>query len=116
MISPYAAQVRLLRNVLAAALTNVQDAEHIEISSIDAFQGREAERVISTVRSNSRRFVGFLSDRRRMNVAITRAKKHVTIIGDDVTIRSDPFLERLVEHVRKEGAVIPRDDAIEHAA
>ena len=117
VISPYAAQVRLLRNVLAAALTNVQDAEHIEISSIDAFQGREAECVvISTVRSNSRRFVGFLSDRRRMNVAITRAKKHVTIIGDDVTIRSDPFLERLVEHVRKEGAVIPRDDVIEHAS
>ena len=38
VISPYAAQVRLLRNVLAAALTNVQDAEHIEISSIDAFK------------------------------------------------------------------------------
>ena len=53
---------------------------------------------------------------RDRNVAITRAKKHVTIIGDDVTIRSDPFLERLVEHVRKEGAVIPRDDVIEHAS
>ena len=52
-----------------------------------------------------------------MNVAITRAKKHVTIIGDDVTIRSDPFLERLVEHVqRRGGAVIPRDDVIEHAS
>lgn len=117
VISPYAAQVRLLRNVFATALTNVQDAEQIEISSIDAFQGREAECVvISTVRSNSRRFVGFLSDRRRMNVAITRAKKHVTIIGDDATIRSDPFLERLVEHVQKKGAVIPRADVFEHSS
>ena len=117
VISPYAAQVRLLRNVFAAALTNVQDAEQIEISSIDAFQGREAECVvISTVRSNSRRFVGFLSDRRRMNVAITRAKKHVTIIGDDVTIRSDPFLERLVEHVQKKGAVISRADVFKHSS
>ena len=112
VISPYAAQVRLLRSVLAVALEDVEGADAVEISSIDSFQGREAECVIiSTVRSNARRGVGFLSDNRRMNVAVTRGKRHVTIIGDDKTIMGDAFLRRLVEHIEANAAaVIPRVD------
>ena len=107
VISPYAAQVRLLRSVLAVALEDVEGADAVEISSIDSFQGREAECVIiSTVRSNARRGVGFLSDNRRMNVAVTRGKRHVTIIGDDKTIMGDAFLRRLVEHIEANAAAV----------
>ena len=98
--------------VAAVALEDVEGADAVEISSIDSFQGREAECVIiSTVRSNARRGVGFLSDNRRMNVAVTRGKRHVTIIGDDKTIMGDAFLRRLVEHIEANAAaVIPRVD------
>ena len=111
VISPYAAQVRLLRSVLPVALEGVEDAGDVDVSSIDAFQGREAECVvISTVRSNDRKHVGFLSDNRRMNVAVTRAKRQVTIVGDDKTIRSDEFLGRLVSHIERVGEVVPREN------
>lgn len=106
VISPYAAQVRLLRSVLSAALSGVEGARDVEVSSIDAFQGREAQCVvISMVRCNRGRRVGFLADARRMNVAVTRAKRHVTILGDHRTIASDAFLARLLSHIKRVGLV-----------
>ena len=106
VISPYAAQVRLLRSVLSAALSDVKGAQDVEVSSIDAFQGREAQCVvISMVRCNRGRRVGFLADARRMNVAVTRAKRHVTILGDHRTIASDAFLARLLSHIKRVGLV-----------
>lgn len=105
VISPYAAQVRLLRAVLSSALEDVQDSASVEVSSIDAFQGREAQAVvISMVRANRARDVGFLADARRMNVAVSRAKRHVSIVGDHKTITNDAFLERLVKHVEGVGS------------
>jgi len=97
--SPYAAQVRLIRAKLAAAAASgrVPGAELVEVASVDSFQGREAEAVVlSMVRSNDRSAVGFLADARRMNVAMTRARRHVAIVGDSVTVGSDPFLRRLL--------------------
>ena len=106
VISPYAAQVRLLRSVLSAALSGVDGARDVEVSSIDAFQGREAQCVvISMVRCNRGRRVGFLADARRMNVAVTRAKRHVTILGDHRTIAADTFLTRLLSHIKRVGLV-----------
>ena len=68
MIAPYAAQVRLLRELLAVP--------GLEIDSVDGFQGREKEAVvISLVRSNPKGEIGFLADVRRMNVAMTRARR-----------------------------------------
>lgn len=72
--TPYGAQVELLRSRLAS----VPGAEKVEVASVDSFQGREADAVvISMVRSNSKGSVGFLTDARRMNVAVTRARCQV---------------------------------------
>jgi ATP-dependent RNA/DNA helicase IGHMBP2 len=91
VITPYAAQVRLLRERLAVP--------GLEIDSIDGFQGREKEAVvISLVRSNTQGDIGFLGDIRRMNVALTRARRKLIVIGDSSTIGRHPFYQRLLEH------------------
>ena len=95
VLSPYAAQVDLLRARLAAT----PGCAAVECASIDAYQGREADAVvISTVRANAGGVVGFLADTRRMNVAVTRAKCHVALIGDPQTVGAHPFLKALLEH------------------
>ena len=91
IITPYNAQVSLLRSKLKT------DFEDLEIGSVDGFQGREKECVIiSFVRSNDEKQIGFLKESRRTNVAITRAKRHCCLIGDSDTLESDPFFKRLV--------------------
>lgn len=93
IISPYSAQVNLIRDQLA----DFQQKGHPEINSIDAFQGREKDVVIlSMVRSNSEGNVGFLGEMRRINVAMTRAKKQLVIIGDSETLSRDSELSGLV--------------------
>ena len=90
VIAPYAAQVRWLR----------QNAEYnkLEVDTVDGFQGREKEAVVMcTVRSNSIGEVGFLSDARRMNVALTRARRKLIVIGDSATLGADPFFAELLE-------------------
>jgi superfamily I DNA and/or RNA helicase len=90
-IAPYSAQVRLLRQQLAAT--------GVEVDSVDGFQGREKEAVIiSLVRSNTNCEIGFLADVRRMNVALTRARRKLIVIGDSATIGAHPFYARLLEH------------------
>ncbi|MFT5123783.1 MAG: ATP-dependent RNA/DNA helicase IGHMBP2 [Kiritimatiellia bacterium] len=91
IITPYTAQVRALRE----CMTN----DAVEIGSIDGFQGREKEVVIiSLVRSNSNKEIGFLRDTRRMNVALTRARRKLIVIGDSATIADHPFYSGLLEH------------------
>ncbi|MBI4601727.1 MAG: AAA family ATPase, partial [Planctomycetes bacterium] len=98
VITPYNAQVDRLRAALAPAHPG------LEIGSVDGFQGREKEAVvISLVRSNHRGDVGFLSDDRRTNVAVTRARRHLAVIGDSATISRHAFLGRLVEHCQARG-------------
>ncbi|KAK9691620.1 hypothetical protein RND81_09G208300 [Saponaria officinalis] len=100
--SPYVAQVQLLRE----RLLEIKEARGVEVATIDSFQGREADAVIiSMVRSNTMGAVGFLGDSRRMNVAITRARKHVAIICDSSTICHNTFLARLLRHIRYFGRV-----------
>ncbi|CAN5462194.1 AAA domain-containing protein [soil metagenome] len=94
VISPYAAQVRLLREQLATQLE-----AGLEIGSIDGFQGREQEAVIiSLVRSNPDGEIGFLADTRRMNVALTRARRKLIVIGDSATIGGEPFYGALLAY------------------
>ncbi|MGV3630833.1 MAG: AAA domain-containing protein [Bacteroidota bacterium] len=91
VISPYAAQVELAKDRLPKGL---------RISTIDSFQGQEMERIIiSLVRSNSEAIIGFLNDYRRMNVAITRAKEQLIVIGDSSTIGTDPFYNSFLSYV-----------------
>jgi superfamily I DNA and/or RNA helicase len=97
VISPYSAQVRLLRERLRST--------DIEIDSVDGFQGREKESVIvSLVRSNRDNEIGFLEDIRRMNVALTRARRKLIVIGDSATITAHPFYQRLVNYFETIGA------------
>ncbi|KAL6912269.1 hypothetical protein ACP4OV_001074 [Aristida adscensionis] len=100
--SPYIAQVQLLRE----KLEEYSGLSAVEVSTIDSFQGREADAVIiSMVRSNPLGAVGFLGDSRCINVAITRARKHVTVVCDTSTICHSTFLARLLRHIRRYGQV-----------
>ena len=84
VISPYAGQVRLIRSMVDDVI------EGLEVKSVDGYQGREKEIIVlSTVRSNDAGNVGFLSNYRRLNVALTRAKRGLIVIGDDRTLRND---------------------------
>jgi ATP-dependent RNA/DNA helicase IGHMBP2 len=97
IISPYAAQVRLLRERLAM--------DELEIDTVDGFQGREKEAVIlSLVRSNTRNEIGFLADVRRMNVALTRARRHLLVIGDSATLGGHPFYAELLRYFESQAA------------
>ena len=79
----------------------------IEVSTVDGFQGREKEVIIiSMVRSNPKREIGFLSNERRMNVAITRAKRLCVLIGDSGTVNQNAFLKGLVTYFKDNGGVV----------
>lgn len=94
-ISPYNGQVQLAKEQLS---------NKIRISTIDSFQGQEKEVVIlSLVRSNSEAAIGFLKDYRRMNVALTRAKEQLFVIGDSSTIGQDPFYALFLEYMDEIG-------------
>ncbi|PFH51125.1 hypothetical protein AMATHDRAFT_143203 [Amanita thiersii Skay4041] len=83
IITPYQAQVTLLTSILRPKY-----GPSLEIGTVDGMQGREKDAiVISLVRSNELREVGFLKEKRRMNVAMTRAKRHLCIVGDSSTVR-----------------------------
>jgi ATP-dependent RNA/DNA helicase IGHMBP2 len=97
VIAPYAAQVRWLRQ-------NSPD-ERVEIDTVDGFQGREKEAVIiSLVRSNPDGEIGFLADARRMNVALTRARRKLIVIGDSATIGGNEFFAAMLEYFESIGA------------
>ena len=96
VIAPYAAQVRWLRERAADPA--------IEIDTVDGFQGREKEAVvISLVRSNRQGEIGFLADTRRMNVALTRARRKLIVIGDSATIGGHAFYAALLDYFQAVG-------------
>ncbi|MBQ2830944.1 IGHMBP2 family helicase [Methanobrevibacter sp.] len=96
IISPYADQVKI-----------IQDKTPVEVKTVDGFQGREKEIIIiSTVRSNDGGNIGFLSDLRRLNVAITRAKRKLIIIGNINTLESNPTYSRLIDFARKNNVLV----------
>lgn len=95
-ISPYAAQVTAARNQLPAS---------IRCSTIDSFQGQETDYLfLSLVRSNDDGQIGFLKDYRRMNVAITRAREKLYVVGDSATLGADPFYRAFLAYVEKNGS------------
>ncbi len=96
VITPYAAQVRAIRDVLP------ESVQEVEVKTVDGYQGREKEIIVfSCVRSNSDGNVGFLSDPRRLNVALTRAKRGLIVIGDPSTLKFDENWEGWLGHVRE---------------
>ncbi|KAL2320789.1 hypothetical protein Fmac_029758 [Flemingia macrophylla] len=107
IITPYAAQVVLLK-MLKNKEGRLKD---VEISTVDGFQGREKEAIIiSMVRSNSKKEVGFLSDRRRMNVAVTRSRRQCCLVCDTETVSGDGFLKQLIEYFEEHGEYLSASD------
>ncbi len=97
VIAPYSAQVRWLREQW--------DADDLEIDTVDGFQGREKEAVlISCVRSNATGEIGFLADTRRMNVALTRARRKLIVVGDSATLGGHDFYAAMLSYFESIGA------------
>lgn len=100
LISPYAGQVRLLKELLAKKGQRAS----IEVSTVDGFQGREKNVIVlSSVRSNEEGVVGFLRDWRRLNVAITRARTLLVVVGNEDTLRTDSHWRSWLKWVKRYG-------------
>jgi ATP-dependent RNA/DNA helicase IGHMBP2 len=103
IISPYKAQIRVLKELFEASPLSPY-SDKISINTIDSFQGQERDVVyISLTRSNSEGTIGFLADTRRMNVAMTRARKKLLIVGDSATITRLPFYADMVKYAENTG-------------
>lgn len=101
IITPYSAQVDLLRHLAEGSAKLEPLGKLVSINTVDAFQGQERDVIaISFVRSNDKGEVGFLSDIRRTNVAMTRAKKKLIMLGDSATLGSHPFYTQLIDYVQ----------------
>jgi len=119
VMTPYSAQVNLLNQLLNERLmiSCPEAAGMVECSSVDAFQGREKEVVvISTVRSNTMAALGFLTDWRRLNVAITRARSGMIIVGDRDTLLVDRYWGRLLAFIGSKQAILLEQDLLDHFA
>ena len=103
IISPYRAQVQLLRRLLMKREFFKPFRRYISVNTVDGFQGQERDIiVISMVRANDDGQIGFLRDLRRMNVAMTRARMKLIILGDVATLTRHPFYRKLhhyIEHL-----------------
>ncbi|KAL8770625.1 MAG: hypothetical protein Q9209_003693 [Squamulea sp. 1 TL-2023] len=97
VVTPYNAQLALLAKALRERFAGV------ELGSVDGFQGREKEAVVvSLVRSNEKGEVGFLGERRRLNVAMTRPKRHLCVVGDSETVsKGSQFLKEWMQHLEE---------------
>ncbi|MGL1888716.1 MAG: AAA domain-containing protein [Reichenbachiella sp.] len=102
IISPYKAQTILLQEKLTELNWDVAITNKIAINTVDSFQGQERDVVyISLVRSNDEGQIGFLGDTRRMNVALTRARKKLVVVGDSATIGQNKFYENFLDYINE---------------
>jgi len=100
LISPYKAQVQYLRSKIKTSATLRPYYSLITVNTVDGFQGQERDVIfISLVRANDDGQIGFLKDLRRMNVAITRARMKLVILGDAPTMSHHPFYRKLLEYI-----------------
>ncbi len=104
VITPYLAQVKLIKKLL-------NQKYQVEVKSVDGFQGREKDIIIiSFVRSNLAKNIGFLNDERRLNVAITRAKKKLIMIGDLETLKPTYPFSALFDYLQKKNFILEYKD------
>ena len=100
IISPYSAQVSLIRELLPSE-------SQVEVGTVDGFQGLEKEVVIfSAVRSNPQGSIGFLNDSRRINVAVSRARRQFILVGDSSTLKRNKVFMSLVSYIKSYGLVM----------
>ena len=102
VLSPYAQQVSRIRGALKR-----EGVKGVRVGSVDSFQGQEADVVVfSAVRSNDRGEIGFVSNKRRLNVALTRAKRGLVVVGDAVTLSNSHHWTALIESCRRRAATV----------
>ena len=102
IISPYQEQIKTIVPMMASYEHVNNMAGHIAVNTIDSFQGQEKEVIyISLTRSNATRSIGFLEDTRRINVAMTRAKKKLVIVGDATTLSKSKFYNDLIDYAQQ---------------
>jgi ATP-dependent RNA/DNA helicase IGHMBP2 len=105
IISPYKQQILILNEFINESISLRPFLKNISVNTIDSFQGQERDAVfISMTRSNTNNDIGFLSDTRRMNVAMTRAKKKLVVIGDSVTIGTHPYYKDFIAYTESIGS------------
>ena len=105
IIAPYRNQVHLLQELVQSAPGLRERLDRIAVNTIDSFQGQERDIVyIGMTRSNAESRVGFLSDIRRMNVAMTRARKKLVVIGDSATLSRVPFYDGFISYAQQREA------------
>ena len=109
VITTYAKQVELLERNLQ------KDFYGLEIKSVDGFQGREKEVIVlSLVRSNKAKQIGFLVENRRLNVAVTRARRQLVVICDSSTVSGDPYIKKLIDYLNENGSrLTPKADLLD---
>ena len=107
LISPYKAQVSCLRGLVSRNRFLKSIRSSVSINTVDGFQGQERDVIIiSLVRSNRNSNIGFLHELRRMNVAMTRARYKLVIIGDSRTMCAHPFYKALYNYIEKSGGLL----------
>ncbi|CAL1519700.1 AAA domain-containing protein [Chitinophaga sp. MM2321] len=105
IISPYKQQIHILKEQLLHSPVLLAYGDKIAVNTIDSFQGQERDIVyISMTRSNTEGKIGFLSDIRRMNVAMTRARKKLVVIGDSGTLSRLPFYADFITYTEHKDA------------
>ncbi|HJW17397.1 MAG TPA: AAA domain-containing protein [Flavisolibacter sp.] len=107
VISPYKHQVETLREAVKEGSEWNDYREYITVNTIDSFQGQERDAIfISMTRSNADSIIGFLSEIRRMNVAMTRARKKLVVVGDSATLSQSAFYADFIAYAQQENAYI----------
>jgi hypothetical protein len=106
VIAPYRAQINYLKDAVEdnEVLNDLLLRRRLSVGTVDSFQGQERDIIaISLTRSNPQREIGFLSDIRRMNVGMTRARRKLLLVGDSSTLCCHPFFVDLLAYVKRIG-------------
>jgi len=116
VITPYNKQVQLIREGLSTARRdNASTISDVKVGTVDSYQGQETDLVIfSGVRSNQMKELGFLRDERRLNVAITRAKKGLIVVGDPLVLRTCKHWSALIDSCSDRGCVLTQKEYYNH--
>ncbi|KAL3148087.1 hypothetical protein ABBQ38_15521 [Trebouxia sp. C0009 RCD-2024] len=115
VITPYTGQVRAIRAALEQQRPSLATGQ-LDVKSVDGFQGQEKDVIIfSAVRANEQGRVGFLSDRRRLNVALTRARRGLIVIGSKITLSHDPTWRSWIWWVSSKKALVAEPERTEES-
>jgi superfamily I DNA and/or RNA helicase len=113
VIAPYRAQINYLKDAIedSAVLNDLLLQRRLSVGTVDSFQGQERDIIaITLTRSNPQGEIGFLSDIRRMNVGMTRARRKLLLVGDSSTLCCHPFFVDMLAHVKRIGGYFQHAD------